>query len=340
MKNLKFLSSLAFVAALVLTISACQKEPLPVQPSVPNLSSDATGAPDRSAVTLTVTCLTNRTQPLGGSFQHKVKLLNNGTPMSGQTVGINDPIGLICTWVTTNSLGEATWTRTVPTSSPRKAYTVEFFYGSVKQYSTVAVQPAAGAFNFTNYPMDFTSTTTLSTNTLVGADRGGFPTTYQDLITTLGSVKQAGYEIGKDYLSNPFNFATATIAAISCGTAIIVPPVGTPFCLASGKMVVTGLSSSAAKILLTKGIDASSMTPSQKTQFKNWVNLGQAAYAVAKATPNKGIEALDQLAASYDLINSMHQLIYDNSGNLRGASFPAQRSGTNEVYMMCIYKKP
>ena len=149
MKRIIKLTVVALLLTVILQAQDRNSKPLILEKTA--IVKQSSSKPLTSIATLTVTCLTNRTQPLGGSFQHKVTLMNGTNPIPKADVKINDPIGRVCTSVTTDSKGEATWTQLIPSDAKQQIYAIEFFYETVKQYSTVAVTHPPNVINLPSY---------------------------------------------------------------------------------------------------------------------------------------------------------------------------------------------
>ncbi len=287
-----------------------------------------------SAITLTVACLSNRTQPLGGSFQHRVKLMNGTTPISDAQIKINDPIGRICTWVTTNSKGEAIWSRTIPLDTKLLCYSIEFYYGSLKQYSGVSITSPSDAIVLPSYTMTLNSSGVLDDRTLVMASRGGFTSTLQDIKTTLKEAVKFGDAVARDYLKNPFNKSALFLAGISC----IAAP-GNPVCVAAVSYSLKEILKSEWKVFGNKFIDSIVESKETKELLKNMLDLSTIAISVALLAPGEGLSNLEAISTGYEFIgNAYKQYIYLD-GKLKGASFSAQKKGSDQVYMMCIYNR-
>lgn len=334
MKTLKLIVA-CFVFATMLT--SCEKE-FETSPDVVSVESISNTV---LAPSLTVTCLTSRSLSPGGTFQHELVLKNGSIPIANTMIGINDPIGLMCTWVTTNSQGKAIWNRTTNSSTPRRAYTIEFFYGNTKVLSTVAVKPTSSAISLSTFRMNFNSSNTLNNSTLVGASRGGFQTVSQSMNTTLQETVNLGRDIVKDYVKNPGNIVISTVALVSCTAGQAIPPAGQATCAVSVAMVSKGFQASAVKVLVKYAIDKNtSWSTSTKTSLKAIVDLTSTAYSFSKLKPGEGVKALDVLPAYYDVLTTNYgQLIYDASGVLRGGVIANPINGTNEVMMTCFYKR-
>jgi len=334
MKTLKLVVT-CFV--LIIFFTSCEKE----FETTPDIVAEEPLSNEVLATTLTVNCLSSRSLNPGGTFQHEFVLKNGNNPIANTMIGINDPIGLMCTWVTTNSQGKATWNRTTNSSTPRKAYTFEFFYGNTKVLSTVAVKPLSSATSLSTYRMNFTSTSTLNNSTLVGSSRGGFQTVSQTQNTTLQEAINLGKDVVKDYVKNPGNIVITTVAAVSCTAGQLIPGAGQTTCVVSATMVAKNFAASTVKVTAKYAIDKNTAwSTSTKTSLKAIVDLASTAYSFTKLKPGEGIKALDALPAYYDVLTTQYgQLIYDASGVLRGGVIATPLNGTNEIMMMCFYKR-
>ncbi len=334
-------STLIALTSVFFFFAACEKEPRygvsGEAVSVENLNTD--NADDRSAITLTVNSTTERARTAGNSFTHELTLKNGSTPLANKQIGINDPIGLLCTWVTTNSQGKATWTRTTTSSTVPRAYTIDFFYTSIKKSSTIAVKPTSGYTTLSNYKMDYTTVLTPNNATLVGGDRGGFQTTAQNISTTLQVGAVILKDIGQDYVKNPGNLVIAGVAAVSCTAGQFIPAAGQAVCATSAKMVASGLAQSAVKILAKKAVDTQTQWPSAtRTNLKNLIDLGSMAFAITEMKPGGALKTIENLATSYDVLANANGVLLKNSqGTVKGAAIPAQLSGTDKVYGVCFY---
>lgn len=297
---------------------------------------------ETQSITLIVTCLTNRIQPPGGSFQHKVKLMNGTDPITNATIFVNDPIGRICTRVTTNSKGETTWTRRVPLDAKPLCYAIEFYYGEVKQYSAVSVKSPQDGIILPSYTMNLNSTDILDNHTLVMASRGGFIDTKQSIAATLQEAKKVGLAIIKDYWGNPVTEIKTILLVSSCTVAFVAPPTSPltgPLCLVLTADAAKGLIITDFKLLLFKGIDATNISESNKVLLKNMLHLSTIAYAVLNLKTSEGLSKLDAIESGFDFVkNALSQLVYLN-GKLKGVSIALQKAGSSEVYMMCMYNR-
>jgi hypothetical protein len=81
---------------------------------------------------LTVTCLSDHSQPPGGYLTYNIKLTNLLGPVANAEVKINDPIERVCTFITTGSDGNALWLKQIPKNSKPQIYVIEFFYENAK----------------------------------------------------------------------------------------------------------------------------------------------------------------------------------------------------------------
>lgn len=326
--------SFIYVSALIFTFLSCSKDENLI------VENDAIEFRSVSAITLTVNCLTNRNLNPGNTFIHQIILKNGTVPIPNATVGIDDPIAKICTWVTTNSFGIANWNRTTTSSTPRMAYTVKFYYGGIVKYSTVALNPASST-NLSTYKIDFNSVGSLSSSTLVGASRGDMQNTVQSQNTTLQQGVNLGIAIAKDYLQNPGNLIISTTALVSCSGGLIIPPAGIVACPVAAKLVATGVAASTIKVLTKAAIDRNSQwNSSQKTALKSIVDLSNTAIAVTRLAPAESVKALGNIPTVSELLTTNYgQLITNTSGLLKGASVSVPLSGSDEILNFC-FKKP
>jgi hypothetical protein len=333
----KIISMLSAFAIMIFFSAYNNAEPLRIIKPLKNVECNSAFL--TSEVILTVKCLSNPTQPLGGTFRHQVKLMNGASPVANADVKINDPIGRICTFVTTNSNGEAIWNRSIPSDTKQQFYTIEFFYGNVKHYSNVAVSIPTDATNLTSYSINLNTTSSLDNRNLVMASRGGFTSTLQDFKTTLKESVDFGVAVIKDYISNPANIAITTVALVSCTAGNAIPVAGQTACAVSAKMVATNFSISFAKTAFKKMMDATDLSVADKTLLINMFDLSTIAYSVTKLDPAVGLSSLEALGSGFDFLkNANSQLIYKD-GVLKGASISAQKAGSSEVYLMCVYNR-
>jgi hypothetical protein len=333
---------------LILAVAGgCKKEDLAPTTVEPNdnavLTDDGQQLPLKSlgTITLTVNCLTSRSIIPGNSFTHEFIVKDGTTPIVNAQVNIVDPITMWCTFVKTNSLGKATYTTYIPTSTPRKAYTFKFFYGSAVRYSTVAVAPTSGFINASTYKMDFNTSSNIGSSTLVSASRGGYQYITQRQSTTLQKALSLGVDIVKDYTKNPGNLVISAVFVVSCSVGQIIPGAGQAACATSFQMVSAGVATSTAKVFAKYAIDANAnWTISTKTSLKAIVDLSATAVSFARFKPNDGVKALGTLPLTYNVLTTNYgQLIYDSLGILRGAVVAVPISGCNDVIMMGCYKR-
>lgn len=336
MKRIIFLfSAISFVSALL----AFQKDKaVSLEKSSPVEQGSFKGL--TAAITLTVTCLTNRTQAPGGSFRHKLKLMKGKVPIPSAQVKINDPIGRVCTQVTTDSNGEAIWIRAVPVDVRQMCFVIEFFYGDLKQFSSISIASSNDKILLPSYALALETMDVLTSPMLVWPSRGGFQDIKEDVQTMLRETGKVGIAMIHDYWSNPVNKAKTVLMVGSCVAVPLTFGATTPVCLALVGSVAVDLISSDLKLLTYKIIDATNESTSTKLALKNMVDLTSIGISVTTLDPSEGIVSdVDALASEVDFANNASsQIIYYN-GAVQGASISAQRRGRNTVYLFTIYKR-
>lgn len=293
-----------------------------------------------NAITLTAVSLANRTGFPGFTFQHKVTLLNGNTPIPNATIGINDPVKLWCTFVTTNSAGQATYNTTTTSATKPGYYNLDFFYGSIHTSSSVAVKKS-GVFALSNYTIDIISSPTIGGSSLVAGERDNVQTFQQTLSTTLSNGVNMAKAIGKDYLSNPANLLLITVAVATCTAGQSVPAAGQAGCAVAVDAVVTGIQTSTFKVLMKKGIDKSTnISSANKVALKNLVDVGTNAYGMWKLKAGNGVEILQSASTVWEFdANSYSQLLYNANGVLKGVACTLRRTGTDDCISMTFYKR-
>jgi len=293
-----------------------------------------------NTITLTAISLTNRTGYPGTTFQNKVTLKNGNTPITNATVGINDPIKKWCTYVTTNSSGQATYTTSTNSSNKPGVYTLDFFYGSLHTTSSVALK-ISGAFALANYSIDINSCPVPGNSSLVAGERDNIQTFNQSTSTTLTKGRDLIKDVTKDYLSNPFNWALITGTAVTCLVGQTVPPAGQIGCGAAIDIVISSIQLSIAKVTAKKLIDNSTnWSTSQKNTYKNMVDVGLNAYGFVKLKAGNGIDALQSLSTAWEFDpNAYSQVINDANGVMKGFICVAKRSNSDDCIALGFYKR-
>ena len=341
-KIIQFLSLIFFVSVFT---SACKPLTQEVAPStVKKDSTTVSTSPMSLAVanstTLTVTATSNRSINPGGSFNHQIKLMNGTKPVANATVYINDPIGLVCTFVKTNSQGIANWTRPTTSTIKRQLYTFYFYYGNSSAFSTVAVLPMAGAVRLSNIKVDINSTTSLAVPIMVLGNHYGLSLVNQNLNNTMQVASDLGKDIAKDYLSNPGNQGIFTVALVSCTLGQLIPAAGQAACATSASMVVSNIGTTAVKELAKKAIkSATNLSASQKKVANNLIEATSCAIGIAKLKPGEGLKALDNLATIYDVQAYTTATFIQVADVVKGMSIPFHDTRTNTVYMMSFWKR-
>ena len=292
--------------------------------------------------TLTITSLSNTTQTPGGSLLYKIRLINGLTPIANAIIKINDPIGRVCTWVTTDNMGESLWTLSIPSNTESKIYAIEFFYENLKHFNYVTVASTTKRVPLPSYKINLNPVSSLGNRESNLISRGGFNKEIQTIKKTLSEAVDFGKAVAWDNLSNPANIALTAVALINCIPGNSIPVAGQVLCAASLIAVKKNLLWSTAKITFKKGLEAAEVPIDKKTQLLNFFELATVAVSFAELDISEGIvalESLDALAFEYDFLESLNNHLIYVKGKLTGASLAVQRAGTDQVYMMCIYNR-
>lgn len=321
------LISLAFLTILI----SCNEVPNDL---IVNSNNDIVFSDSPSAILLNVAVTTNRTANPGGVFIHKITLKNGSVPVSNAKVFIDDPIKLWCTWVTTNSNGEAIYTSNLSSTQKPGIYSLKFYYSSLLQWSTVVIK-TSNTFNLTNYKIDVVTTSNPTISTKVNSETvNGFGNTTSAIINESVNF---GYEVLKDYLSNPGNLALVAVTTVSCTAGQTIPGAGQTACAVGIKMVLTGISKTAIKNLANKMIDKSSnLTASQKTQLHALVETANVAFSIATFDPKTGFEAAQYVSLGWS-VGTATAKIY-NSTN-KGVSLSGSINGVDDIYQISVLKR-
>ncbi|MBL7815759.1 MAG: hypothetical protein JNL70_12165 [Saprospiraceae bacterium] len=335
-----------FTFTVLLTIFvSCQPKANEVALPETNQKSSLTSHPtDASAisgtVSLTVTATTSRIINPGGVFNHQIKLMDGTKPIANATVLINDPIGLVCTWVKTNSQGIANWSRSTSSLTKRQLYTFYFSYGNYNAFSTVAVASSSTATRLSNLKVSIDGSPIISLPTMVLGSRFGVLPIYQGLDNTMQVALDLGKDIATDYLSNPANITIVTVAAVSCTAGLTIPVAGEAACATSVNMIRSGLTETAVKQIGLRAINASkTMSPSQKQVYRNIIEVGSCAYALAKFKPGEGLQSVENLATLYDVKTTITPFFIQKNGVAKGMSIPFVDPTTNTTYMFSFVKR-
>lgn len=287
-----------------------------------------------NAISLSVSVTTNRTADPGGKFIHKITLKNGTLPVANAKVYIDDPIKLWCTWVTTNSLGEANYTTNLSNSQKPGIYSLKFYYSSILQWSTVVIRPT-NTTNLTNYKIDVITAYSPSVSTKVNSETvNGFGNTTSAIISESAIF---GYNVIKDYLSNPGNLALVAVTTVSCTAGQTIPGAGQTACAVGVKMVLTGITKTAIKNLANKMVDKSSnLTSTQKTQLHALIETANVAFSIATFDPKTGFEAAQYVSLGWTVGSATAKIFNSTS---KGVSLSGSVSGSDDIYQISVYKR-
>jgi hypothetical protein len=318
-----------FFAAFIpvfFVLGGCKKNENPA-PALATVSSVKTGTDSTRLMTMAVTqptvlgvsLYTNSTLKKGQTFIFNLSVKNGTMPASKAVIGIDDPVRGVCTSVMTGTNGLIQYSSYISPGSVSSFYQYRFYLPNGQSLlTTVAVYPNGRLFSLPSVPISINTVTLngVSQNQMLLAIRAqniGQP------IAGANSYLNTGF--GKDLLaelkSNPVGTAPIVVAAISCPTAIFFPPAG-GVCIPAAVESAPTLAIASYKVIAKHLIqNSTTLTPAQKTNYSNAVDVSGLLIGVASFKLDKGLSLVsvtDAAAIAWDFNNV--QALFEPSGSV------------------------
>jgi hypothetical protein len=293
------------------------------------------------AANISVKISSERGLPVGSSksFIHQITI--SGTPLlANQVIGIDDPVGRVCTTVKTNAFGIATYSCRPGASLKPGFYALAFMFGNQRLVSTVVVTASISGKIVSlpqfKVPVGVISQSDPNFTVMPGTYRMkdySTPTT-----RAINDAVDFGTAVLLDYLSNPGNVGIFVVTAIVCSGGQVVPVAGQVSCAAGLEAVGVGLAVSTGKLAAKNYIKGSKMSAADQNKWNQIVDATACAISITRFDPNSGLEAFQIVSKSWTAGSTTYKLL--NSAQGEGLSLAGVAPGTKgEIVQISIYKK-
>jgi len=276
---------------------------------------------------------------------------STGQPVFGTRIGIDDPVGMVCTLgPITDSNGRFTYQRILPPSA-KGVYAFTFYGGSKPVFAAIVVN-SPRTLNLQNSLDKIPLGTTNSVSSIdlaisnKMANTSGLPKATQDQLRNkvdkiLSFMVDGGRNSIVDFISNPAN-DLVVLEALACTGVTIWSGGGTILCTPLYGFVVKGIVISGIYGYGTAWIDKTSMSYSEKTNWKNWLKSGKCVAGIVLFDPQNALVSSMSVLSTGWTCGSVISVVSTDSKNRKAlkliASPPASSSNQTVAGLVLIEK--